>query len=94
VPRLAYRRPCGQAAAAATPSRPRAFPPPVSLAGRHVRIEALSLEHVDALASVAAAAPDAFALTFVPPSRDGMRTYVETALAAASSSSRRTIPRV
>ena len=58
---------------------------PVTLEGSHVRLEPLALEHVSALEQ-AAADGELWRLwyTSVPP-RDGMRTYVEKALALRES---------
>ncbi|MBB4841861.1 RimJ/RimL family protein N-acetyltransferase [Paucibacter oligotrophus] len=57
---------------------------PVTLSGRHVRLEPLSLAHVDELAAVGTA-PELW--TWVPTqvrNRDEMQAYVETALAEQS----------
>jgi RimJ/RimL family protein N-acetyltransferase len=54
---------------------------PVTLTGRFVQLEPLSLDHVQALA--AAAAPDraSYGLTTVPDGLDGAQWYIETSLA-------------
>lgn len=55
---------------------------PVLLAGNHVRLEPLSLDHVPGLVAAATAASRAtFALTHVPPDEAAMRIYVNDALA-------------
>ncbi len=55
-----------------------------TLAEGGVVLEPLELRHVDALAAIAAASGEAFALTFVPTSLDEMRTYVARAMDEAS----------
>ena len=54
---------------------------PVTLEGRHVRLEPLSLAHVAALLAVGAGPRETFGLTTVPGSEATMRGYVEAALA-------------
>jgi RimJ/RimL family protein N-acetyltransferase len=54
---------------------------PVVLIGRFVRLEPLSLDHVEALAAAAAPDRSTFGLTTVPDGVDGARGYVEAALA-------------
>lgn len=54
---------------------------PVTLAGRFVRLEPLSLAHLDALLAIGRARHPSFALTLVPDTEAGMRRYIETALA-------------
>lgn len=74
------------------PSRPKPQPPaqhaaalePVTLQGRHVRLEPLSLAHVPALLSAASGPRETFALTQVPEDAPSMKRYVEIALAAQS----------
>lgn len=74
------------------PSRPRPQPPaqppaslePVTLQGRHVRLEPLLLAHVPALLAAASASRETFALTQVPEDAASMQRYVEIALAAQS----------
>jgi N-acetyltransferase len=55
--------------------------PPLLLEGVHVRLEPLSLEHVDALTAAASGPRETFAYTWVPEDGDAMRRYVEEALA-------------
>lgn len=73
-----------------TPVPPLASSPaplaPVTLSGRHVRLEPLGLAHVPALVEVASGARETYALTQVPPDPPSMRRYVEIALAAQSQS--------
>jgi RimJ/RimL family protein N-acetyltransferase len=59
---------------------------PVTLRGRHVRLEPLTLSHVAALVAVATGPRDTYALTHVPPDEPSMRRYVEFALAAQAES--------
>ena len=54
---------------------------PVTLEGRHVRLEPLSLAHVPALLAVAKGPRDTFGLTYVPTDEASTRGYVEAALA-------------
>jgi RimJ/RimL family protein N-acetyltransferase len=54
---------------------------PVTLEGRHVRLEPLSLAHVPALLAVGAGSRETFGLTTVPGDEAAMRRYVEAALA-------------
>jgi RimJ/RimL family protein N-acetyltransferase len=54
---------------------------PVTLEGRHVRLEPLSLAHVAALLAVGAGPRETFGLTTGPGSEATMRGYVEAALA-------------
>lgn len=52
------------------------------LRGRHVRLEPLSLEHLDGLLAAAKSDdPELYRWTFVPQSREAMRSYIEEALA-------------
>jgi N-acetyltransferase len=55
--------------------------PLVTLEGAHVRLEPLSLEHVDALTAAAEGPRGTFTMTFVPDRRDAVRAYVEAAIA-------------
>lgn len=50
---------------------------PVTLAGRHVQLEPLSLDHVDELAAASAIDRSTYDLTWVPSGVDEMRRYVE-----------------
>ncbi len=52
------------------------------LSGRTVRLEPISLHHVDALLFAATADPSLYKWTVVPQTRPAMQAYVETALAA------------
>jgi len=54
---------------------------PLSLTGRHVRLEPLRLEHAPALLAAADESRGSFGWTLVPTDLDGMRAYVATALA-------------
>lgn len=56
--------------------------PTVTLSGTHVRLEPLSLDHVDALAAAASGPRETYAFTFVPEGAADTRRYVEEALAA------------
>jgi N-acetyltransferase len=51
-----------------------------TLSGTHVRLEPLSLEHLDDLLAVARGPRDTYRLTFVPEHAEAMRKYLETAL--------------
>ena len=57
------------------------------LTGAHVRLEPLEGRHVDALVTAAAGDPELYRWTFVPVDRDGMRRYVEDAVAARGAGS-------
>ncbi|MBO3086072.1 GNAT family N-acetyltransferase [Cellulomonas fengjieae] len=57
---------------------------PFTLSGRHVRLEPLSLDHVDGLAAAAAQERGSYAFTWVPDGRDETRAYVEGALEHAA----------
>lgn len=59
----------------------------MTLSGAHVRLEPLSLGHVDALAAAAGSARETYAFTFVPDGAAAMRRYVEEALAAHAAGS-------
>jgi RimJ/RimL family protein N-acetyltransferase len=54
---------------------------PVSLEGRFVRLEPLSLDHFPALAAAAAGPRETFVYTLVPDGETEMRKFVEDALA-------------
>lgn len=54
---------------------------PVTLEGRYVRLEPLSLDHVPVLLAVATGPRETFGLTYVPSDEPGMRQYVTAALA-------------
>lgn len=53
----------------------------VTLEGRHVRLEPLSLEHVPGLVKAANQSRDTYGFIYVPGDLGAMRSYVETALA-------------
>ncbi len=53
---------------------------PVTLAGNAVRLEPLSLDHVDALAAAASGPRDTYDWTWVPETVDETRAFIETAL--------------
>lgn len=59
----------------------------VTLEGRHVRLEPLSLNHVPGLVQAANQARDTFGFTDVPASVPDMRSYVERTLAGRESGS-------
>lgn len=51
------------------------------LPGRHVRLEPLGLHHLDGLLAAARSEdPELYRWTIVPQDREGMRSYIETAL--------------
>jgi RimJ/RimL family protein N-acetyltransferase len=54
---------------------------PVTLTGRHVQLEPLSVDHVDGLAAAAAIDRTTYDLTWVPDGVDAMRGYVDHLLA-------------
>lgn len=54
---------------------------PITLAGSAVRLEPLSLDHVDALAAAGAGSRDTYEWTWVPDGPDEARSFIETALA-------------
>lgn len=54
---------------------------PVTLEGRYVRLEPLTLAHVPALLAVAKGPRETFGLTYVPTDEESTRRYVEAALA-------------
>jgi N-acetyltransferase len=51
------------------------------LAGRHIRLEPLSVSHLDGLVAAAAADPTLYQWSPVPQGRDAALRYIETALA-------------
>src|SRR5437588_1092690 len=55
--------------------------PELTLQGRHVRLEPLSLAHVAALSAAASGPRETYRFTFVPDGEEAMRRYVEEALA-------------
>jgi RimJ/RimL family protein N-acetyltransferase len=54
---------------------------PLTLIGRHVRLEPLEPDHATALLAAANESRATYAFTFVPSDRAGMEAYVATALA-------------
>ncbi len=58
---------------------------PFTLQGRHVRLEPLTRQHVDALAAAAAQERGSYGFTWVPEGRDETARYVEAALEHAAS---------
>ncbi len=54
----------------------------LTLSGRHVRLEPLTLEHVPALVGAASESRATYLYSIVPDGEAAMRTYVEAALAA------------
>lgn len=54
---------------------------PITLTGRHVTLEPLSLDHVDGLVAAASNDRSTYDLTWVPDGRDSMTAYVESLLA-------------
>jgi len=54
---------------------------PVTLEGRHVRLEPLGLAHAAALVAAACGPRDTYHFTLVPPDLGAMRAYIESALA-------------
>ena len=54
---------------------------PVTLTGRFVRLEPLTLDHVEALAAAAASDRASFGLTTVPDGLDSAKWYIEATLA-------------
>jgi RimJ/RimL family protein N-acetyltransferase len=57
------------------------MPPVVTLTGRRVRLEPLSLQHVGPLLRAATQARDTYAFTLVPADEGAMTRYVQAALA-------------
>ena len=62
---------------------------PVTLEGRHVRLEPLSVDHIPGLVQAASQSRDTYGFTYVPADADAMRLYVETALAGMEADWRR-----
>ena len=54
---------------------------PVTLEGRHVRLEPLALANTPALTTAAGGPRDTYRFTLVPPDLGAMRAYIESALA-------------
>jgi hypothetical protein len=54
---------------------------PVTLEGRYVRLEPLSLSHVPALAAAASGPRETFVYTLVPDGKTQTQAFVEEALA-------------
>jgi RimJ/RimL family protein N-acetyltransferase len=52
-----------------------------TLTGTHVRLEALSIKHLDGLVAASAADPALYQWSAVPVGRDAVSRYIETALA-------------
>ena len=63
---------------------------PVTLEGRYVRLEPLTVAHVPALAAAATRSRETFDLTYVPTDEATTRRYVETAL--GEQAARRAMP--
>lgn len=63
---------------------------PVTLEGRHVRLEPLSLHHAPALVAAASGPRDTYGFTLVPGDEAEMRRYVAAAL--ADQAARRALP--
>ena len=59
----------------------------VTLEGRHVLLEPLSLDHIPGLVQAANQSRDTYGFTYVPEDADAMRLYVETALAGQDAGS-------
>jgi RimJ/RimL family protein N-acetyltransferase len=57
---------------------PREFP---TLKGAHVRLEPLSMDHLEGLVAAAAVEPELYRWTLVPQGRDAVARYIEAALA-------------
>jgi RimJ/RimL family protein N-acetyltransferase len=55
--------------------------PPTTLEGKHIRLEPLSLAHVEGLLRAASGPRDTYSLTRVPDTREWMQRYVNEALA-------------
>lgn len=53
---------------------------PLTLDGEAVRLDPLTLDHVDALCAAAGESRDTYGLTNVPPDRAGMARYIDAAL--------------
>jgi len=61
------------------------MPQPITLEGRFVRLEPLSLDHVPALAAAASGPRETFVYTLVPDGEAEARAFVEAALAMQAS---------
>ena len=59
----------------------------VTLEGRHVRLEPISVDHIPGLVQAANQSRDTYGFTYVPEDADAMRLYVETALAGRDAGS-------
>ena len=59
----------------------------VTLEGRHVRLEPISVDHIPGLVQAANQSRDTYGFTYVPEDTDAMRLYVETALAGRDAGS-------
>ena len=59
----------------------------VTLEGRHVRLEPISVDHIPDLVQAANQSRDTYGFTYVPEDADAMRLYVETALAGRDAGS-------
>jgi RimJ/RimL family protein N-acetyltransferase len=59
----------------------------VTLEGRHVRLEPISVDHIPGLVQAANQSRDSYGFTYVPEDADAMRLYVETALAGRDAGS-------
>jgi RimJ/RimL family protein N-acetyltransferase len=57
-------------------------PETLTLIGNHVRLEPIGLNHLDGLLAAANAEAVLYKWTVVPQTREGMKAYVETAMAA------------
>src|SRR6185503_18721987 len=73
------RRGAPMTVAAGVAAAPRVAP--VTLEGRHVRLEPLGLAHAAALVAAACGPRDTYHFTLVPPDLGAMRAYIESALA-------------
>ena len=54
---------------------------PITLEGRHVRLEPLSLDHIPGLVEAASQSRETYSYTYVPADANAMHLYVETAVA-------------
>ena len=59
----------------------------VTLEGRHVRLEPISVDHIPGLVQAASQSRETYGFTYVPDDADAMRSYVETALAGRDAGS-------
>ena len=59
----------------------------VTLEGRLVRLEPISVDHIPGLVQAASQSRDTYGFTYVPEDADAMRLYVETALAGRDAGS-------